>query len=101
MRCESERDAGREPILSSDISVSGVICLKNAAKPGVSYTRARYARNASFESFSMAAAKRRPLSPDNEAFSSEASRVAAVIDSRLVAALSQVPYLAAMISPAR
>src|SRR5277367_6267556 len=96
MRCELERDAGREPIFSSDISVSGVICLKNDAKPSVSYTRARYALNASLDRFCMAAAKRCPLSPETEAFSSEANRVAAVMDSRYVAALSQVPYLAAM-----
>ena len=36
---------------------------------------------------------------DTEAFSSDASSVAAVIASRFAAALSRVPYLAAMTSP--
>src|ERR1700732_1767658 len=48
---------------------------------------------------SMAGAKRARLSPDSESFSSDASTVAAVIASRFAAALSRVPYLAAMISP--
>ncbi len=47
----------------------------------------------------MAAANRTRLSLGTEALSSDASNVAAVMDSRLAAALSRVPYLAAMISP--
>src|SRR5271169_3740110 len=67
MRCELEREAGRDPILRSEISSDGVICLKNVAKPAVSYTKERYARKASRERFSMAAAKRRALSADSDA----------------------------------
>jgi hypothetical protein len=47
----------------------------------------------------MAWAKRRRSGSDSDAFSSEASRVAAEMDSRLAAATSRVPYFAAMISP--
>ena len=47
----------------------------------------------------MADAKRARLSLDSESFSSDASTVAAVMASRFAAALSRVPYLAAMISP--
>src|SRR5580692_1887111 len=57
MRCELERDAGREPIFSSEISSDGVICRKNVEKPAVSYTKERYARNASRDRLCMAAAK--------------------------------------------
>src|SRR6266850_1676283 len=41
MRCELVRDAGRDPILSSEISSKGVICRKKVENPGVSYTRER------------------------------------------------------------
>src|SRR6267142_3091462 len=41
MRGELERDAGRDPILSSEISTKGVIWRKKVENPGVSYTRER------------------------------------------------------------
>src|ERR1039458_5039866 len=41
MRSELVRDAGREPILSCEISTSGVICRKKVEKPSVSYTSER------------------------------------------------------------
>src|SRR5882724_13275527 len=86
MRCEFVRDAGREPILSSEISSKGVICRKKVENPSVSYTRERYARNACAERPSMADAKRKRFGLDREGFSSDASTVAAVMDSRFAAA---------------
>src|SRR5271169_401799 len=85
IRCELERDAGRDPILRSEISSDGVICRKKLENPGVSYTNERYARNASRDRLSIAAAKRRALAPDSDAFSSDARSVAAVIDSKFAA----------------
>ena len=41
IRSELVRDAGREPIFRSAISLSGVICRKNRGKPSVPYTKER------------------------------------------------------------
>ena len=43
MRPELVRDAGREPMFIVDSSTTGVICLNQSEKPGVSYTSRRYA----------------------------------------------------------
>ncbi len=41
MRCEFLREAGREPMLSSAISLMGVVARKYSTKPAVPYTRSR------------------------------------------------------------
>src|ERR1700738_1407522 len=87
IRCELERDAGRDPVLRSEILTNGVICRKKVVNPPLSYTRERYARKACSERAPIAAAKRELHSLDNEALSSDASTVAAVMDSRFAAAL--------------
>src|SRR3569832_1196713 len=58
MRSELVRDAGRDPIFSSAISMSGVIWRKKREKPSVPYTSLRYDLNASAKRTTKTSAKR-------------------------------------------
>ncbi len=99
MRPDVVRAAGRDPILSVAISCSGVIWRKKVLNPGVSYTSARYCAKALSDIAAIADWNRPWVSPAVAPPSSDASSVAAAMASRFAAALSGVPYLAAITSP--